>query len=105
MELAHLYTKLRKDFGKHCKFGAVPAELILEGNNAIPSTDAYAGNYILRNPSTACFDTAPHMYVHIHAHKDQTSTLQTNSYTHTRMQTNTYQRHTGPSMKPILNAW
>ena len=58
MELAHIYTKLRKDFGKHCKFSAVPAELL----EAIPSNPSYeAANYVMRNPSVSCFDTAPHM--------------------------------------------
>jgi len=60
MELAHIYTKLRKDFGRHCKFRAVPAEIL----EAIPSTDAYTSNYIMRNPSIACFDTAPQMSEH-----------------------------------------
>jgi dynein intermediate chain 2 len=57
--LAHIYTKKRRDFGKHCKFSAVQAEIL----EAIPPTEAYQTNYILRNPSIACFDTAPHMYV------------------------------------------
>ena len=56
-QLAHLYTKLRKDFGKHCQFSAVPAEIL----EIIPVSEAYKGNYVLRNPSIACFDTAPHM--------------------------------------------
>mmetsp|Transcript_9082 Transcript_9082/g.8962 ORF Transcript_9082/g.8962 Transcript_9082/m.8962 type:complete len:603 (-) Transcript_9082:172-1980(-) len=60
MELAHLYTKLRKDFGKHCQFSAVPAEIL----EVIPVSEAYKGNYVLRNPSIACFDTAPHMSEH-----------------------------------------
>ena len=57
LQLAHLYTKKRKEFGKHCKFSAVPAELL----EVIPVTDAYQAHYVLRNPSIACFDTAPHM--------------------------------------------
>ena len=61
MELAHLYTKLRKDFGKHCKFTAVQADI----SEAIPVTDAYQGNYLLRNPSVTCMDTSPHMYVRV----------------------------------------
>jgi len=60
MELAHIYTKLRKDFGKHCKFTAVPATI----SEAIPSTDVYKSNYISRNPSISNFDTAPHMSEH-----------------------------------------
>jgi dynein intermediate chain 2 len=58
MELAHIYTKIRKDFGKHCKFSAVQAEIL----EAIPSTPSYeSANYVMRNPSVSCFDTAPHM--------------------------------------------
>lgn len=57
MEVAHLYVKTRKEFGKHCKFTAVPAAVL----EAIPVTDAYQENYIVRNPSVSCFDTAPHM--------------------------------------------
>jgi dynein intermediate chain 2 len=55
--LAHQYVKKRREFGKHCKFSAVPAEIL----EAIPVTDTYQGNYIIRNPSVATFDTAPHM--------------------------------------------
>ena len=57
MELAYLYQKLRKDFGKHCNFSAVPAVII----EAIPPTDGYAENYVFRNPSVSTFDTAPQM--------------------------------------------
>jgi len=57
MELVHIYTKLRKDFGKHPYFNAVPAELL----ESIPSAEQYKENYVTRNPSIACFDTAPHM--------------------------------------------
>lgn len=57
MELAHIYTKLRKDFGKHCKFTAVQADIL----ESIPPSPAYESNYIMRNPSVTCFDTAPHM--------------------------------------------
>lgn len=57
MELAHIYTKKRREFGKHCKFTAAPAEFL----EVIPCSDAYQDNYIMRNPSIACFDTAPHM--------------------------------------------
>jgi dynein intermediate chain 2, axonemal len=59
MEVAHLYTKQRKEFGKHCNFTAVPAAVL----ETIPVTDTYQDNYVLRNPSVTCFDTAPHMYV------------------------------------------
>ena len=59
MEVAHLYTKQRKDFGKHCKFLS-PAASIIE---AIPVTVSYQDNYVVRNPSASFFDTAPHMYV------------------------------------------
>lgn len=38
----------------------VPAEIV----ESIPATEAYQNNYILRNPSIACFDTAPHMSEH-----------------------------------------
>ena len=59
MEVAHLYTKTRKEFGRHCNFTAVPATVLL----AVPSTDMYQDQYKMRNPSVSCFDTAPHMYV------------------------------------------
>ena len=49
--------KKRREFGKHCKFTAVPAEIL----EAVPCSDSYAANYIFRNPSIAQFDTAPHM--------------------------------------------
>lgn len=61
MELVHIYTKLRKDFGKHPYFNAVPAEML----ESIPSADQYKENYVTRNPSIACFDTAPHMSEHV----------------------------------------
>ena len=57
MELAHIYVKLRKEFGKQCKFTSVPAESI----EAIPTTNAYDSAYLLRNPSITCLDTAPNM--------------------------------------------
>lgn len=60
MELAHIYTKKRREFGKHCKFSAVPADFL----EIIPCTDVYQSNYIMRNPSIANFDTAPHMSEH-----------------------------------------
>jgi dynein intermediate chain 2, axonemal len=53
-----LYVKPRKEFGKHCKFNPVAASVL----EAIPVSDAYQENYIVRNPSVSCFDTAPHMY-------------------------------------------
>lgn len=60
MEVAHIYTKNRKDFGKHCKFAAVPAAILAE----IPVSNGYAENYVMRNPSVSMFDTAPHMSEH-----------------------------------------
>lgn len=60
MEVAYLYTKQRKDFGKHCKFMHVPGTVL----ESIPITEAYQENYVLRNPSVSCFDTAPHMSEH-----------------------------------------
>ncbi len=60
MELAHIYTKLRKDFGKHCKFTSTNPEIL----EAIPTTDSLAANYVMRNPSTTNFDTAPSMSEH-----------------------------------------
>lgn len=50
--------KKRREFGKHCKFSAVPADIL----ESIPATEAHQSNYIMKNPSIACFDTAPHMY-------------------------------------------
>jgi hypothetical protein len=57
MELVHIYVKLRKEFGKHPYFTAVPADVL----EAIPSSDHYKESYVLRNPSVTCFDTAPAM--------------------------------------------
>ena len=57
MEVAHLYTKTRKEFGRYCNFTAVPATILL----AVSPTDMYQDQYKLRNPSVSCFDTAPHM--------------------------------------------
>lgn len=57
MELAHIYVKLRREFGKQCKFASVAAEAI----EAIPTTNAHDSAYILRNPSITCLDTAPTM--------------------------------------------
>jgi dynein intermediate chain 2, axonemal len=58
--VAHLYVKTRKEFGKHCKFTPVQAAVL----ESIPVSDAYQENYIVRNPSVSCFDTAPHMSEH-----------------------------------------
>jgi dynein intermediate chain 2 len=58
--LAHIYVKKRREFGKHPKFSEVHAEIL----ESITSTDAFQANYIMRNPSIACFDTAPHMSEH-----------------------------------------
>lgn len=60
-QLAHIYTKKRREFGKHPKFTAVPAEIL----ESIPSTEAFNANYVMRNPSVACFDTAPQMYADV----------------------------------------
>ena len=60
MELVHIYTKLRKDFGKHPAFTAIPAEAL----ECIPVTEQYKENYILRNPSVTNMDTAPTMSEH-----------------------------------------
>jgi hypothetical protein len=57
MELVYIYTKLRKEFGKHPYFTAVPAETL----ESVPVNDAASESYIMRNPSVSCFDTAPHM--------------------------------------------
>lgn len=57
MEVAYLYTKTRREFGKHCQFVAVPATLL----HAIPPTEVFNEQYKMRNPSVSCFDTAPHM--------------------------------------------
>ena len=56
-----MYTKQRKEFGKHCNFAAAPATVL----EIIPAVEHYQDNYIMRNPSVSCFDTSPHMYVTI----------------------------------------
>jgi dynein intermediate chain 2 len=60
-ELAHLYTKQRRDFGKHCKFTGVAAK-VLEFNAS--NKAFFESQYVMRNPSVSCFDTAPHMSEH-----------------------------------------
>jgi len=57
MELVYIYTKLRKEFGKHPYFTAVPAETL----ESIPVNEAAKESYVMRNPSVSSFDTAPHM--------------------------------------------
>ncbi len=57
MELVHIYVKLRKEFGKHPHFSAVTADVL----EAIPQAEQYKENYVMRNPSITCFDTAPTM--------------------------------------------
>jgi hypothetical protein len=57
MELVYIYTKLRKEFGKHPYFTVVPAETL----ESIPVNEAAKESYVMRNPSVSCFDTAPHM--------------------------------------------
>jgi len=57
MELVHIYVKLRKEFGKHPHFSAVTADVL----EAIPQAEQYKDNYVMRNPSITCFDTAPTM--------------------------------------------
>ena len=59
-ELAHIYTKKRRDFGKHCKFSTVPAFSLLE----ISSNESTKNQYVLKNPVVSCFDTAPQMSEH-----------------------------------------
>lgn len=61
MEVAHLYVKQRKEFGKHCNFTHVAASLL----ETIPVIEPYQENYIMRNPSVTCFDTSPHMSEHV----------------------------------------
>jgi len=61
MELVYIYTKLRKEFGKHPYFSAVPAETL----ESIPVNEAAGESYVMRNPSVSTFDTAPHMSEHI----------------------------------------
>ena len=60
MEVAHLYTKTRKEFGKHCNFTAVPGQVLEQ----IITAESYGENYLVRNPSVTCFDTSPHMSEH-----------------------------------------
>ncbi len=57
MEVAYLYTKARKDFGKYPYFTSVPATII----ESIPTSDNFNENYITRNPCVSCFDTAAQM--------------------------------------------
>jgi dynein intermediate chain 2 len=60
MEVAHVYVKLRKEFGKHCDF-TVNSSTVLE---SVPQEEEFFNNYIMRNPSVSMMDTAPHMSEH-----------------------------------------
>lgn len=57
-QVADEYVKLRKEFGKHCRFSHVPAFELQH----IPTTSKYSANYVMRNPSVVNLDTCPHMY-------------------------------------------
>jgi dynein intermediate chain 2 len=69
MEVAVIYTKERKEFGKHCSFSHVEAEVI----DAIAPTDEYADQYVIEDPRTTEVDTDAHMS----EHTANTSRLQT----------------------------
>ncbi|GMI17612.1 hypothetical protein TrLO_g4434 [Triparma laevis f. longispina] len=57
MEVAYLYTKVRAEFGKDCKF--VDADpTVLE---SIVPTEEFDDKYTLKQPSISEFDTTPHM--------------------------------------------
>jgi len=59
-KVAVLYSKERKDFGKHCQFSHVEAEVI----ESIPVTDEYQEQYVIQNPVVTGVDTRPHMSEH-----------------------------------------
>ena len=56
-QVADEYVKLRKEFGKHCRFTHVPPFVL----HHIPTTNKYSANYVMRNPSVVNLDTCPHM--------------------------------------------
>lgn len=60
MEVVHLYTKQRKEFGKTPNFTHVEAQVL----QSVPVSDEYDANYVLRNPSVSNLDTTPHMSEH-----------------------------------------
>eukprot|EP00611_Tribonema_gayanum_P022017 TRINITY_DN4346_c0_g2_i3.p1 TRINITY_DN4346_c0_g2~~TRINITY_DN4346_c0_g2_i3.p1 ORF type:complete len:599 (+),score=167.96 TRINITY_DN4346_c0_g2_i3:195-1991(+) len=60
MEVAYLYTKVRSDFGKHCRFKDVPAFLL----ETVPCSEEYSQNFVTRNPSVSEVDTTAHMSEH-----------------------------------------
>jgi len=60
MEVAHLYTKPRSEFGKFCDFKDTEPRII----GGIPPTDDFSEDYVKRNPSTVELDTQPRMSEH-----------------------------------------
>ena len=60
MEVAHLYTKPRSEFGKFCDFKDTEPRIIGD----IPPTDDFTEDYVKRNPSTVELDTQPRMSEH-----------------------------------------
>lgn len=60
MELAHVYTKKRRDFGHHCVFDDVPARIL----ETVASTKEYEAEYVIRNPSVTELDTSCDMSEH-----------------------------------------
>jgi len=60
MEVAHLYTKPRSEFGKFCDFKDTEPRIIGD----IPPTDDFSEDYVKRNPSTVELDTQPRMSEH-----------------------------------------
>ena len=60
MEVAHLYTKVRSEFGKFCAFKDVEPRIL----EAIAPTEEFKDEYVKRNPSTLELDTQPKMSEH-----------------------------------------
>lgn len=60
MELALQYTKKRSEFGHHCVFDDVPAQIL----ESIASTNEYDADYVKKNPCITTLDTTPQMAEH-----------------------------------------
>lgn len=60
MEVAHLYEKVRTDFGKHCAFKDVPPEVLREE----PLDETFVNSYVRKNPCVCTVDTCPQMSSH-----------------------------------------
>lgn len=60
MEIAHVYTRKRSEFGRHCNFSDCPAKVCVD----IQPDPSLADNFVLRNPVDACVQHGSEMSEH-----------------------------------------